>query len=197
METEPASAPSSLVCAICQTPIAPGEERGECPDCHAPYHPDCWEENGGCAIYGCTQVPATEHRAALDIPASYWGQEHKPCPACGTQILAAAVRCRQCGTTFASARPVGADEHREHVAVQRRHPELRRVVVWLFIFSIVSCSAPFAAVAGSVWWARHREAIKTLPPIYRALTKIGVCVAVGQTALMVLLTVLFSVTRSR
>src|SRR5881394_3850802 len=101
-------------CAICQTPVKAGDAAASCPDCAAPYHAECWEENGGCGVYGCTQVPKTEHRDRLEIPVSYWGQEHKNCPVCQTQILAAAVRCRVCGTNFASARPQDANEFLQH-----------------------------------------------------------------------------------
>src|SRR5512138_2081358 len=95
--------PDGSLCAICQSSLEPPSELTRCPECQSAYHADCWQENGGCAIYGCAQVPATEGRAALEIPAAYWGQEEKPCPACGRQILAAAVRCRHCGATFASS----------------------------------------------------------------------------------------------
>jgi hypothetical protein len=31
-----------------------------CPDCDTPHHRDCWEFNGGCAIYGCASVHRLE-----------------------------------------------------------------------------------------------------------------------------------------
>ena len=41
-------------CAYCQNllPAAPFV----CPSCGAAYHPDCWVENGGCAIPGCASA---------------------------------------------------------------------------------------------------------------------------------------------
>jgi hypothetical protein len=24
-----------------------------CPECNVPYHAECWQENNGCAVYGC------------------------------------------------------------------------------------------------------------------------------------------------
>ena len=93
------------LCAICQSPLGNESELVSCPECQAPYHAECWQENGGCAVYGCSQVPPTEHRQNIEIPVSYWGREKKPCPVCGTEILAAALRCRNCGTTFESALP--------------------------------------------------------------------------------------------
>src|SRR4051812_41161988 len=78
------SAPVNVAgrCAYCQTAIKDDEARAACQECHAEYHTDCWNENGGCAMYGCSAVPAIEPRSSLEIPVSYWGQEKKPCPAC-------------------------------------------------------------------------------------------------------------------
>jgi hypothetical protein len=50
------------LCSICQCPILPGEETHHCTECEHDYHADCWEENKGCASYGCTQVGALEVR---------------------------------------------------------------------------------------------------------------------------------------
>jgi hypothetical protein len=41
------------VCPYCQTPIAEDEEEVHCPACRTPHHRQCWQENGGCAVYGC------------------------------------------------------------------------------------------------------------------------------------------------
>lgn len=41
------------ICTFCQTPIKNESEEYLCPSCHSPYHADCWEENKGCAVYGC------------------------------------------------------------------------------------------------------------------------------------------------
>jgi len=45
------------LCAICQSAIGEGDVRTACPGCGAPYHAECWAENGGCAVYGCECVP--------------------------------------------------------------------------------------------------------------------------------------------
>lgn len=42
------------VCPYCQTPVAASAQFVTCPACRTPYHPDCWQENRGCAVYGCT-----------------------------------------------------------------------------------------------------------------------------------------------
>ena len=42
------------ICGYCQSAIKNDSEVFYCPGCKTPYHPDCWEESEGCAVYGCT-----------------------------------------------------------------------------------------------------------------------------------------------
>src|SRR6266487_1589138 len=119
-------------CGICLSPINEPEAKTACPACHAEYHAECWQENGGCAVYGCSQVPVVEKRQAIEIPMSYWGQENKQCPSCKREILAAAVRCRHCGATFESARPQDAEAFRQRNELSGRLPTVRRNVIVLF-----------------------------------------------------------------
>ena len=192
---DPAPPSAGTLCAICQWPIRSGEAGAECPECRADYHAECWEENGGCAVYGCSRVPPTEPRAAVEIPVSYWGQEHKPCPACGAEILAAAVRCRNCGATFAEARPEDPSRFRERMALKQRQPSLRRQAVWLLVFSALTCTAPLAALIGIKWYFSHRHELRELPRLYAGLARIALAVGIGQSLLIILMSVLFSTFR--
>jgi predicted amidophosphoribosyltransferase len=180
------------ICAICLSAIAAGEAKTICPACQAGFHLECWQENGGCAVYGCSQVPATEQRRAIETPVSYWGQENKNCPQCGREILAAAVRCRHCGTTFESARPQNTEEFQQQTAVSQRLPAARRTVIGLFICSVLPFLAPVGAVCGWFWLPAHREELRALPSIYGALGKIGLALASGQTLLLVVLALLYT-----
>jgi hypothetical protein len=143
-------------------------------------------------VYGCNQVPATEGRASLEIPAAYWGQENKPCPSCGRQILAAAVRCRHCGATFSSSRPEDRDEFRKHEEINRRAPALKRSAVLLFVFCALPCTALLASIIGAVWYFANRESLRTLPPLYAGLAKTGLGVGVVQTVLVALVLLFYS-----
>lgn len=53
---QPIVVPHAVICSICQTPIAPSEEKTSCPSCHLTFHAACWQENFGCSAYGCDQV---------------------------------------------------------------------------------------------------------------------------------------------
>jgi predicted amidophosphoribosyltransferase len=143
---------SEPLCPYCQSPLAADGGVVSCPGCGAHHHEECWRENGGCSVYGCRQTLATESRTEMEIPASWWGQENKPCPSCGREILAAALRCRHCGATFASARPEDQAEFRQRVQVTSEHPGLRARTVWMFVLSVLPLSAPVGAIMGAVWY---------------------------------------------
>jgi hypothetical protein len=180
-----------ITCAICQTPLlSSGIATHDCPGCNTFYHDDCWAENKGCAIYGCSEVPETEHHRPIEIPASFWGQEHKSCPKCECEILAAAVRCRHCGTTFSEAAPISRVEFQQRQRRKDRFPKLRRGVIWLSIFCIFPFTAPVALLLGFVWYLTNRKDIKAMPAIYHGLCKIALSVAIGQAAIAVLIFVI-------
>ncbi len=183
-------------CVICLTPLGPADAKTSCPSCRTPYHAECWAENRGCAVYGCPKVPPTEGRGAVEIPPAYWGQEDKPCPACGATILAAAVRCRHCGATFESSRPQGAREFQERRALAQRLPELRRKTILLFIFCLLPCAAPVTAVAGAIWYQSQRDSISALPALYAGLARLGLAVAAGQTVAIFVAVILYALLRT-
>ncbi len=42
-----------------------------CPQCDAPYHQECWEENQGCCVYGCPAHPVVKSgNPAAGLPTS-------------------------------------------------------------------------------------------------------------------------------
>ena len=174
-------------CAFCQSEIRQDHRRVACADCDARYHAECWDLNGGCAVYGCAQAPPVEKRNELEIPPAYWGQEAKPCPVCGKEILAAALRCRYCGATFSSSRPESGVEFEQRRVAAMRGPELRRKSIWLFVLCTVSCTAPLAAFVGCWWYRRHRKAVSALPGLYRTLCLLGLSLGLGQSAVLVIM----------
>jgi len=179
------TAADSNLCAICQSPLSEAEAKAVCPDCAAVYHAECWQENRGCAVYGCPQVPPTEKLDSLEIPMAYWGQEHKNCPVCGTQMLAAATRCRSCGMTFESAAPTDRNQFAQQLWQQSRSPALRKQVVWIFVASVLPCTAPIGLIVSLLFYSTKKEDIRSAPAIYDALSKIGIAVGIAETLLIV------------
>jgi hypothetical protein len=45
-------------CGVCHGEIQQLEQKTRCPACGAQFHLECWTENGGCSVYGCSQVGA-------------------------------------------------------------------------------------------------------------------------------------------
>lgn len=45
------------LCPYCQNRIAAGSSVTVCPGCKTPHHAECWQDNGGCTIFGCRFAP--------------------------------------------------------------------------------------------------------------------------------------------
>lgn len=57
-------------CAICQSSIYPAEETHRCAKCGLVFHAECWQENLGCASYGCDQVNVLAPKVEIPAPAA-------------------------------------------------------------------------------------------------------------------------------
>jgi hypothetical protein len=44
-------------CPYCLTEIGADEETRVCPRCQTVHHRECWRENSGCTVFGCTAAP--------------------------------------------------------------------------------------------------------------------------------------------
>lgn len=54
------------VCPYCRTEVGDAEgERKDCPGCGTPHHADCFAENGGCTVFGCSAAPADEAKVTV------------------------------------------------------------------------------------------------------------------------------------
>jgi|ERR1700730_1953395 len=57
---------SVAVCPYCRSTIEPGVgDELLCPGCGTPHHADCFKENGGCTVFGCSAAPADEQKVTL------------------------------------------------------------------------------------------------------------------------------------
>src|ERR1700735_1875673 len=59
---------TALVCPYCRTNIDAGDEPLICEGCGAAHHADCYAENGGCTIFGCSNAPADEPKVSVSTP---------------------------------------------------------------------------------------------------------------------------------
>lgn len=58
----------ALTCPYCRDPIAGESPVARCAACGTPYHPSCFEESGGCAIYGCRHRLARSSSGRFPAP---------------------------------------------------------------------------------------------------------------------------------
>jgi TM2 domain-containing membrane protein YozV len=57
---------AAAVCPYCRGPIeADPEQQKVCDGCGTPHHFDCYEENGGCTVFGCSAAPAEEPELSI------------------------------------------------------------------------------------------------------------------------------------
>lgn len=57
-----------LTCPFCREAIGEGAPLARCDACGTPYHPSCFEESGGCAVYGCDNLTARSTSGRLQHP---------------------------------------------------------------------------------------------------------------------------------
>lgn len=56
------------VCPYCRGPISTEEPVIPCEGCGTRHHTDCYAENGGCTIFGCSCAPAEEPKLTVSEP---------------------------------------------------------------------------------------------------------------------------------
>lgn len=180
------------ICAICQTGFEAGEPSVNCPSCAAPFHQECWEENGGCASYGCESMPETvaKENAEAFAPQAYWGKETKTCPACNKEIKVAAKRCRFCGETFSTTDPQDPKAFLSSKSDSRG--KSGNAVVVFFVLSLIPCLSPLVLMVGWIWYASGRDSILKLPRRHRALWLTGMIASGVVTAVFALILILMS-----
>jgi hypothetical protein len=55
---------SVFYCPYCRSEAKPCSKLTICSNCTAFYHRECWKENKGCSVYGCTGTNCSMNRAA-------------------------------------------------------------------------------------------------------------------------------------
>lgn len=60
-------------CPYCRTSMQNSDRIRECPACRTPHHGDCWIENKGCTVFGCSMAPPDEEKVAVQVPSAAVG----------------------------------------------------------------------------------------------------------------------------
>jgi hypothetical protein len=55
-------------CPYCRTKVSAGDPLVACEGCGTVHHADCYAENGGCTIFGCSKAPADEPKLHISTP---------------------------------------------------------------------------------------------------------------------------------
>lgn len=56
------------VCPYCRTKILADDGPVVCEGCGTSHHADCYTENGGCTIFGCSKAPGDEPKLSVSTP---------------------------------------------------------------------------------------------------------------------------------
>lgn len=181
------------MCSICQTEMIRGEWATCCSACNLSYHSECWQENGGCAQYGCQNTPETEKDEAPSQQSNVWGDE-KACPGCQRQIKSIALKCRYCGAIFDTRDLVTQEEFARREYQDKEYGVARAALVALFLVSVTGCLSPVALVLHLVlrYGGRLGDNLEfaRLPDELKVLNLIGLIISgalVGLGFLVVLL----------
>ena len=147
-EQAPAAAPlppfdepsgSSVMCSICGTEVAPTDERHVCPDCGLVYHEDCWQENQGCATYGCASSSGIDVHAAegegngdAPTPENLSQDGVGVCPHCGVSVNAHSTFCWSCGKEYGTPLPQadGDGQNRQGTSASTARRAFARLIDW-------------------------------------------------------------------
>jgi hypothetical protein len=169
------------VCHICLHRIDDGQPVNSCPDCQSLYHGPCWEDLGGCAIYGCPGM--VEVKKGEDEGTTVWGMSEKVCPACAEKIPATALACPFCRTKFDEILPMA----REELLRQPDDPEVvsyRRKAIWLLIFSLIGVTSPLTLLIGGIWYWSKKGEIERAGTTVKGITLIALVISVAYIVLV-------------
>ena len=98
--------PQKEQCPICCVSIEDEDETIACPDCGMSYHRECWDDNNGCATYGCKSAgclnpPPERIEIDNDVPGNSIDSNKKiNCPTCGVGLSRDETFCWSCGAVL-------------------------------------------------------------------------------------------------
>lgn len=90
------------VCPVCGQVFSENDDVVYCPDCGAPHHRACWQQNGGCA-HAAAHESGFVWRSVSDSGNAHNDADADPeqdtirCPRCGEELSADTLVCPECG----------------------------------------------------------------------------------------------------
>ncbi|UCH98592.1 MAG: hypothetical protein JSV88_02850 [Candidatus Aminicenantes bacterium] len=167
--------------------ISRDDELKICEKCNSKFHLDCWQENGGCATYGCENAPELIKKTG-DQPdkKSYWGARTKKCPICGEIIEVYSEKCPYCGEVFEDVQPISAAEYKAKLTRRPTGYKQNRGALTIFIVGLLGITGPFNLVFGGKWYKDNKEELKEKSPLYHILAVLGLTVSAIYTFLLLM-----------
>ena len=68
MKADVTAAIKAEICPYCRTKIVAEDGPTICEGCGTAHHADCYAENGGCTIFGCSKAPGDEPKLSVSTP---------------------------------------------------------------------------------------------------------------------------------
>jgi hypothetical protein len=177
-------------CSICQTSISPDNEIKICERCKSAFHVECWNENNGCATYGCENTPKIEKKHSEQFQEyTYWGAKTKKCPMCGEPIKVYEIKCPYCKEQFDTTEPISREDINNQLIHRPHQVEGSKEAIIIFICGILGITAPFNLLFGGIWYKNNKGRLKEESPIYNLLAIVGLSISVVYS-LFILLAIL-------
>jgi hypothetical protein len=154
----------SKICTICQTRILFNEPVTKCSRCDIEYHTLCWEENKGCAAYGCENTPEVMKAAGQQN-----NYDEKTCPFCKEKIKAFATTCPHCNK-YLAVDPAIKDEK----PVVGEH----KTVIVLFVLSLLGILSPFTLIFSLWYYFYNKDGMNETNPLLRILLKFSIVISI-------------------
>lgn len=106
------------VCPFCKTKFEEGDDIVVCSTCDMPHHKDCWVENQGCTVFGCSGTIKAPDGSPTSVTASevaFDAQAPAPttvyCVRCGTPHPISSSFCGRCGHPLQKAALFNSASH--------------------------------------------------------------------------------------